>query len=349
METIFQEQDLFVCDVPVPFGYPQSQTHAGVAVCEGRVYLTTSPYPQVHYSRFVGHLRGLLNRISGGRLPKQHGDIEENPMLYWGEVGVEAPVKFTPFWGNPIISLPPALFGYPAFNSDPDIYIEKDDIYVINREYLRRIPPDAKHYVGDSRVRLDIVHFKATSDGVEYQRAGIFKESDDNILSPCLTKMTGKYRLFYLDTFSYLYPDTECHLYMESSDEIDGRYGERKEIRIHSEYYMPWHLSVFVHRDRLYGIVACVKKGQPKRLYQMLGVFDEALSSINIYQKPLLDIPSYRGAAYVTDKGKFVLYSTTDKYPIKGSKAVDGKDVVMVKVPFEKLLNEMDKSNVASN
>ncbi len=344
MKPIFSEKDLTVCDVPTPKGYPQSQTHSGVAVHSGRVYLTASPYPQIRYSRFVGHLRGLLFRISGGKLPIQHGDIEENPMLYWGEKGIAAPTMFTPYIGNPIVSLPPALFGYPAFNSDPDIYIEDDDIYVINRQYLRRIPADAKHYVGDSHIRLDMVHFKATGEGAEYQRAGIFKESDENILSPCLTKWNGKYQLIYLDTFSYLYHDTECHLYMESADVVEGQYGERKEIKIESEGFMPWHLSVFWHDDRLYSIVACVKKGHPKRLYQMLGVFDETLATMSIYQKPLVAIPSYRGTAYVTEMGEFVLYSTTDKYPLKGSKAVDGKDVVMGKMPFDDLLKEMNSS-----
>lgn len=344
MKSIFENNDLIVCDVPVPHSYPQSQTHAGVAVYKGRVYLTSSPYPQIHYNLFEGHFRGLLYRISGGRFPKMHGDIEENPMLYWGEKGDASPIKFYPYIGNPIVSLPPALFGYPAFNSDPDIYIEKDDIYVINREYLRRIPSDAKHYVGDSRIRLDMVHFKATEDGVEYKNATIFKESDENILSPCLTKWAGKYRLLYLDTFSYLYPDTECHLYMESADTVNEKFGERKEIKIDSEDFMPWHLSVFWYNDRLYGVVACVKKGHPKRLFQMLGVFDESLETLRIFQRPLVDIPSYRGAAYVADKGEFVLYSTTDKYPLKGSKAVDGKDVVMGKKPFEQLLKEIEST-----
>ena len=341
MEAIFTEKDLTVCDVPVPKDYPQSQTHAGAAIYNGRVYLTTSPFPQIKKGWVWAHWDGLLYRLTNGKLPRQHGDIEENPMLYWGEKGVAAPTKFTPFMGNPIVSLPPALFGYPAYNSDPDIFIENDDIYVINREYLRRIPAGAKHYAGDSRIRLDMVHFKATEYGVEYLNAGIFKESDENILSPCLTKWNGKYRLIYLDTFSCLYPETECHLYMESADSVMEHYGGKQEIKIESEGFIPWHLSVFWHDNRIYSVVACVKKGHPKRLYQMLGFFDEALMTLSIYQKPLVAIPSYRGAAHVTEKGEFVLYSTTDKYPLKGSKAVDGKDVVMGKMAFEKLLKEI--------
>ena len=341
MEAIFTEKDLTICDVPVPSGYPQSQTHAGVATYKGRVYLTTSPFPQIKRGFVRTHWDGLLYRLTNGKLPKQHGEIEENPMLYWGERGVDAPTRFTPYLGNPIVSLPPALFGYPAFNSDPDIFIENDDIYVINREYLRRIPSGTKHYVGDSRIRLDMVHFKATEESIEYQNANIFKESDENILSPCLTKWKGRYRLIYLDTFSYLYPDSECHLFMESADIVDARYGERKEIKIDSEGFMPWHLSVFWYDGRLYSIVACVKKGQPKRLFQMFGEFDEELSALRIFQRPLVDIRSYRGAAYVSESGEFLLYTTTDKYPLKGSLAVDGKDVVMGRMPFVKLLKEI--------
>ena len=341
MEPVFTEKDLKVCYVPVPKGYPQSQTHAGVAVHDGRVYLTTSPYPQIHYSRFVGHLRGLMRRISKGKLPRLHGDIEENPMLYWGKKGEDAPTSFTPFMGNPIVTLPPSLFGQPAYNSDPDIYIEGDDIYVINREFLRKEPAHVKHYVGDSHVRLDMVRFKGTEDGAEYVSATIFKESDENILSPCLTMIGDKYRLFYFDTFSYLYPEAECHLYMESDSKIDGRYGDKTEIIIESQGFVPWHLSLFWYKGRLYSIVACVKKGQPKRLYQMLGLFDENFSKLKIFQRPLVDIRSYRGAAYVNNKGEFILYSTTDRYPLMGSISIDGKDVAMGKMEFDKLLNLM--------
>lgn len=339
MESVFSIKDFAICDVPVPKGYPQSQTHAGVAVYGGRVFLTTSPFPQIKHSRFMMRLRALLYRVCKGKLHILHGDMEENPMLYWGTKGEEVPSKFTPFIGNPLVNLPPSLFGFQGYNSDPDIYIEDGILYVVNREYIALTKPGTKHYVGDSLVRLDMIKFAITGDGIEYRRANIFKESYDNILSPSLTKVGEKYCIFYIDTYSYLYPDSHCNLWMMRDDKIDGCYEEKNQIKIASESFVPWHLSVFSSGDKLYAIVACVKKGKPKRLYQMLGEFSDDLSALKIYQMPLVDIPSYRGSAYITSSDKFVLYSTTDRYPLKGSKSVDGKDVIVMQKPFTEVLS----------
>lgn len=342
MKPIFEEADLTICEVPVPKGYQQSQTHAGVAVWNERVYLCTSPFPQVKHGRFVGHWRGLLRRISKGRLPFEHGENEENPMIYMGASEDCSPVKFTPYIGNPVVNIPPALFGFPAFNSDPDIYIENGMLYILNREYIRKIPPGSKHYIGDSLIRLDMVQFSISQKGLTYVKTKIFKEtSTDNILSPSLIKIGDKYCIFYLDTFSYLYQEAECSLYMMQDTTIDGSYKERHLITIDSDNFVPWHLSVFKHNEKLYAVIACVKKGQPGRLYQMLGEFSDGLASIKIYQKPLIDLPSYRGCAYVDSNLRFVLYSTTDRYRLRGSNSVDGKDVVLAEMNFYDLMSKL--------
>ena len=339
IEPIFQEADLTLCEVPVPKGYPQSQTHSGVVACNDRVYLTTSPYPQIRCGRMKSHIRALILRLTKGEWPKIYGDNCENPMLYWGDNGNDSPITFTPFKGNPFINIPPSLYGYPAFNSDPDIYQENDNLYVINREYIRNYSPDGD--IGDVLTRIDMVKFRATDKGAEYVRSQIIKEEHYSITSPCIAKYDGKYRLIYVDTQSYNEANADCHLYYESSDDIEGSYSNKVEIEIESGDYVPWHLSVFQYEGRLYAVVACVYDGKPQRLYQMLGVFDEKLSILNIYQRPLISIPSYRGGAYVSEEGRFILYSTTDKYMMAGSKSVDGKDVVLANIDFKTLLKEI--------
>ena len=37
LEPYFKKEDFILCDVPVPEGYPQSQTHAGIAVYNGKL------------------------------------------------------------------------------------------------------------------------------------------------------------------------------------------------------------------------------------------------------------------------------------------------------------------------
>ena len=103
-------------------------------------------------------------------------------------------------------------------------------------------------------------------------------------------------------------------------------------------------MSVFQYQNRLYAIIACVKKGEGHRCWQMFGDFDEDLTSLTIYNTPLTDYKSYRGAACVTPEGEFVLYSTTVHEQIKGSKAVDGRDVIMAHMPFKQLLETLRKN-----
>ena len=70
----------------------------------------------------------------------------------------------------------------------------------------------------------------------------------------------------------------------------------------------------------------------------MLGEFNQDLSCLKIYQTPLTDYSSYRGAACVNKNGEFVLYNTTVHEKIAGSKSVDGRDVIMAHMQFDKLL-----------
>lgn len=339
ISTIFSESDLIICDVPVPQGYPQSQTHTGVAVRNNYVYLCSSPFPQIKRSKLKLHVRALLWRLTNGCYPPKDGECNENPMLYWGIITDKAPVKFQPFIGNPIINQPPSIFGYPSYNSDPDVFIEDECLYLINRECIRKTPPGSKHFQGDCLIRLDMIKFKLIDNIPQYVSYTSLLETDDNVLSPCITKMGNEYLLLYLDTYSYLSANSKCHLYIRRDEKIEGSYSNRSEIMIDSEDYIPWHLSVFKYNSRLYSIIACVKKDEPYRLYQMLGVFNTNLTRLRIYQKPLISIPSYRGAAYVDEEGIFTLYSTTDRYKVIGSKSVDYKDIVVSSMDFERVLD----------
>ena len=111
MNAVFQPKEFQICNVPVPKGYPQSQTHAGVAYCNGRVYLTTSPYPSVKYKRIVAYARAIIRKFTNKIYPPAWGDILENPMLYGGEKEESSPVRVNPVVGKPLESTPPELVG----------------------------------------------------------------------------------------------------------------------------------------------------------------------------------------------------------------------------------------------
>lgn len=336
MEAIFKEKDFIICEVPVPKGYPQSQTHAGVAISRDRIYLTSSPYPKIRYNFLQRIYRKCMHIITNNIFPPCYGDAQENPMLYWGNRRNGPATAFKPYLGNPLANTPPKLFGYKSYNSDPDVYVENGIVHVLNRECF--MTGGAYNYW----VRIYLMMFAETENGVKYLCSKIILEEPNKNLSPCIIKWRNTYYLLSLETLSYNTGDTECHVILRESLNIDGIFENKREIQISGGNYVPWHLSVFKHNNMLFAIVACVKAGSSKRLYQMLGKFDENLNKLVIYQRPLIDIPSYRGAAYVSEEGEFILYSTTDSYYVSGSKSVDGKDIIMMRIPFERLLTQLE-------
>ena len=124
------------------------------------------------------------------------------------------------------------------------------------------------------------------------------------------------------------------------AETVDGFSNEHKweNVEVKVEGYTPWHLSVFSYKSVYYAIVACVKHGEKQRCWQMLGKFNDNLSQLKIFNTPLCDYNSYRGAALVDHSGEFILYNTTVHERIKGSKAVDGRDVVLAHKPFDEVL-----------
>ena len=101
MKPYFSKKDFSLCDVPVPEGYPQSQTHTGVAYSQGLYLLVASPHPLVYSRQDIIHHPSLVNRFSiklemkkalkkvFKRYPFRkwgRADYYENPCLYIGKL-----------------------------------------------------------------------------------------------------------------------------------------------------------------------------------------------------------------------------------------------------------------------
>ena len=83
MEVVFKRNDFTICDVTVPKGYPQSQTHVGVARDGKKTILVSSPFPSVKYTKWCTYIRVALRKLSFGKLFKVvRGEYFENPCLY---------------------------------------------------------------------------------------------------------------------------------------------------------------------------------------------------------------------------------------------------------------------------
>ena len=336
--SIFKKNDFTLCHVPVPKGYPQSQTHSGVALHDGLFYLTTSPYPSIRRNKFRAYLRAAINKLTFYKLlDNRASDSFENPCIYVGlQNGSNPPTHFIPLTTNPLMGTPDSFYGLPSFNSDPDIYIENDDVFVLNRTVLRR-----PHHNGGFNFdcRLFLIRGKLIDNKYRYMGTTILLD-DVSCGSPSLTKYGDGYIILSVSSSCYNSGLTAFSITKMQSKKIDGFNNDSawEEIAVEVDGYTPWHLSVFSYQNAHYAIVACVKHGEKQRCWQMLGKFNEDLTGLKIYKTPLSDYNSYRGSACVTNEGLFILYNTTVHENVKGSKSVDGRDVIMASMPFNELL-----------
>ena len=342
---IFNRKAFTLCDVPVPEGYPQSQTHSGIAAYAGRYYLTTSPYPVVKYSKMMKVLRAGFRKLSKGRLCKiVNGETFENPCLYVGDADASGfPSKFIPMTSRPLMQAPEKYDGLPAFNSDPDIFIEEGIFYILNRSVFRTRILE-RGYECVTKIYL----IKGFAEGNRFIQTSnqLIREWDKPYASPCLTKYHDEYIFTYLDTNSAIDGETFNGLYIEKRSKIEDITERRtiQEVAVESGNLLPWHMSLFQYGGKLYTIIACVEKGdKSKKVWQMLGAFSDDLSRLRVFPQPLTDYNSYRGAAYVNEQGRFVLYSTTVHERIRASRSVDGRDVVMASMPFAELLRDIEE------
>ena len=344
MRPFFEKSDFVLCDVPVPKGYPQSQTHAGIAIYEGKYYLTTSPFPGPQYGLWVSRYRKLMRIISCGILCNNiSGEKYENPCIYiGGKQGLDIPVHFRLMSQSPLMDTPESFFGFPSYNSDPDIFVENGVLYILNRSVIRTKVYRDKPYEFLTRIYLikgldENGYFKLLSNQ-------LVLEGDENFVSPSLIKFRGKYMVAFLDNRFVGQKVIFDNLFLSIADDVEDavKSETKRAIKVNCGKMIPWHLSLFQYKDTLYTIITCVKEDDTSfRMWQMLGEFNNNLSELSIYQTPLTDFNSYRSAACVREDGLFVLYNATVWERIRGSKSVDGRDVMMAKCLFSDLLMQI--------
>ena len=337
MKYIFRDQDLHLCYLPLPKGYPLSQTHCGV-VCKGdKVYLTSSPFPLRRRSLLTVYGKALIRKVTANTFcNEERAEYYENPFIYIGYMDKEIPPSnFKLAASNPLMPPPDPILGFPSFNSDPTIYFEQGSIHVLNRVTHR----------GNNNFENRLFHINGKIENDYFKLDGIrvIYEGTRKLISPCLERYKDDYLLTYLDTNCYNDGKPNCNLYITRAKQIDDLcQTDWDRVSIHSKDFTPWHMSLFVNDNKLYGVIACVKNGDDHRCYQMLGVFSDDLTSLTIFQTPLCKLNSYRGAAFVKN-GLFYLYTTTVHEKIHGGRSVDGREVLVGVKNFEQVLSKLVK------
>ena len=340
MEPVFKRTDFTLCDVPVPKGYPQSQTHSGIGIVGDNYILTTSPFPSVRRNIIDSYFRVAIGKLFNYHRFSKPGEYYENPCIYIGKREDNFfPTKFYLAQERPLEEPLDPIFGMPSFNSDPDLYIEGETIYVLNRSIYRK---SNKRF--DYFMRLFLFEGRIENGKFLLYNKTLFREGTDIVGSQCLCKYNDSYILTDVASNSYNDGKTFRGIRMlrgETMQEL-ATSNTWEYVKVDSGQYLPWHMSLFNYNNRLYTIIACVEDGIPQRCWQMLGVFSEDLSELKIYQTPLTNYSSYRGSAVIDNDGEFILYSTTVREKIKGSRSVDGRDVIMAHMPMNALLNLLE-------
>lgn len=340
LEPYFKKEDFILCDVPVPEGYPQSQTHAGIAIYNGKFYLTCSPYPLKKYSRLQIYAKLLLQKLTFGKLGQfVDADSYENPLLYEGiDNGGKPPFKFRLLHPAPLMESPKRIEGVQSYNSDPDIFVEDDTFYILNRSYYRS--KDASKHT-NQKALISLIEGGIRSGVFSINYIEELTKTDKSFLSPCVTHYNSQYIYAHLESNSAIDGKTFEGIYLSKGKSIDdfktNTYFEKTEIDTND--LLPWHMSLFTHKDTLYAIITCAQKNcKIITMQQYLGRFDKDLTMLHIYRKPLVGLNSYRGAACILSDEMFVLYTTTVHENIKGSKSVDGRNILLAYTSFPELL-----------
>lgn len=339
MDYIFDDQDLQLCHLPLPKGYPQSQTHCGVVYDDDKVYLTTSPFPLRNRSLFIVYLKALIRKITAKTFcNEERAEYYENPFLYVGYITNGIPPRsFKLASLNPLMPSPDSIYGFPSFNSDPTIFIEDGTIHILNRVTHRK----------KNSVENRLFHITGIIENDFFKLYGnnLLYEGSQKLISPCLVKYNEDYLLTYLDTNCYNDGKPNCDLYLAKANQIENiGHSNWGKIEIHSDGFTPWHMSLFENNNRLYGIIACVKNGDHHRCFQMLGVFSEDLSKLTIFQTPLCGLNSYRGSAFVKND-IFYLYTTTVHERIHGGRSVDGREVLVGTKNFDDVVLKLKEND----
>ena len=338
-KTVFDKKDFILCNIPVPEGYPQSQTHVGVFPYDNKLFLTSSPFPVIKYKRIISYIRSIIRKITRGRLcPLVRGETYENPLLYIS-VNEECTI-FKLVQTRPLMEQPDPYYGYPSFNSDPDIFIERDRLYILNRAIFRTKLTPGK-FRDEYNIRIYLIEGLIDLGRFKLSGINLIKESEELSVSPCLTKYHGEYK--YFELFTNCYNDGQSfdglrYRTYNTINDLKNAEAKWNDVRIITSDYIPWHMSVFEYNGVLYAILACVKKNHPHHCYQMFGEFSNQLDRLTIYDIPLTDYNSYRGHAYVDNMKIFHLYTTTVNEKIYKGKSVDGREVLTASMYFDDFL-----------
>lgn len=332
-KAVINNSQFELCTLDNPTGYPVSFTHAGIAYSEDgyngyHYFLSQSPFP------------------SGN-------DSYENPCFYYANAreGNLPPKDWIAYSGNPLQEDPTT--SVEGYNADPDILFVGGDLYVTNRPYIsspNRTWVNAQKCLisnGEFSFGEPVDLFDTNTLPRYFGYENVYRPGGGkypSLLSPAFIIKDNKIRSYHLvSNTSNDGGKTKNIVIMEGTDLVtENNFSFLKYGSMFGHDIEPWHLDVFEHGGKLYAIVACTVDYTPNNTYNFLAV-SEDWENFRIYDRPLSNIKSYRSSAFVREDGMFIIYLATLGYKPAGNVTLDGRNIVVASIPFDKLLDEIKK------
>ena len=260
-------------------------------------------HPSVYYNK--DGWNGYTHWMVATPYPQQEpltGEWYENPCIFYGNSNAwhKHPIAFTPLASNPIIGKPPS-----GYNSDPEIFVHENIMYVINR--IR----------SGSTGFVTAFQLVSSSDGINWSEPEIIYGSQklSNDVCPMYIFEDGKHRIYIAQM--YMNPDTMYwsranHISIiesesiETPDFVDAGYSAIEGLP------NMWHSGIFTYNGKKFLVAGGSHDGHLNEVRGLcLGEQIEGTNDFKLYDKPIFSPNgTYRPFGFVDEEGTLVIYSS---------------------------------------
>lgn len=360
--AVFAKGDHHFCSVPIPAINDNKDGTFDFTAEQIAAYSQSQTHPSIYYnaSGWNGHKWWLCTTP----YPSATG-VFENPCMYYADDQQDGtpPVVWTPISGtssgdytvvdNPITKVP----NNATINSDPDIIVLNNVMYMISRE-------NTNHH---------IPYVQKSTDGQAWTKRGSTGLWDHTLISQPQMLSTGFIKIGdYIYGYSctgtsgnYITVDSEknrgyswgIRIMRGTTFDNGGDFAYYKTCYLTGDKWIqPWHMDIFAYNNKYY-IICCAREiGVSGGMRVFLAESSDG-ETFKMFARPLLDTYNYyRPTACVKSNGELVIYwSTTgatevtaDELP-NGSSDIspDGRYIGMSHKKFSTVLRELNEAEVS--
>lgn len=357
----FSRSDIKFCQVPIP-PIDDNKANQSVDFTADQIskYSQSQTHPSIYYnaSGWNGHKWWLATTP----YPYSVG-VFENPCIYYADDQIDGtpPVEFTPISGTAdgiytVINNPITKVSSNAdTNSDPDIIVINDVMYMISRDNADHHNPFMqKSLTGEAWTPRGVTPlWDNVSLGLPELVSPSFLKVDNKILAYCCTGTSGINYINIPDATGiswgiYIMEGTTLE------NGVDFQYAGKCYIS-GDKKIQPWHMDICLHDGKYYMVVCATEIGSGTGAMHLFLAESSDGITFYMYSKPLLNaFASYRPSLCVDSSSRLVIYGSTNSATPTSTElgdvtpAPDGRYIIMVADTLSHVISDL-KSNEWAN